>query len=75
MTRVIIIDIDNCIANVNKELKKRGYRTDVYPSPVPSRMFDDGSIFQYAEPMESVIKFIKEMINDKKDMYSNSEIN
>jgi hypothetical protein len=28
MSRIVIVDIDNCIANVNKALKDKGYRTD-----------------------------------------------
>ncbi|EAC6444033.1 hypothetical protein EPB42_15505, partial [Listeria monocytogenes] len=68
MSRIVIVDIDNCIANVNKALKDKGYRTDIYPSPVPSRLFDDGSIFKNAEPMKSVIENIEGIIDDKKDM-------
>lgn len=66
MSRIVIVDIDNCIANVNKALKDKGYRTDIYPSPVPSRLFDDGSIFKNAEPMKSVIENIEGIIDDKK---------
>ncbi|MDN8693669.1 hypothetical protein Q0N28_12495 [Staphylococcus aureus] len=68
MSRIVIVDIDNCIANVNKALKDKGDRTDIYPSPVPSRLFDDGSIFKNAEPMKSVIENIEGIIDDKKDM-------
>lgn len=68
MKRIVITDIDNTIANVNKELENKGYRTDIYPSPVPLHLFNDGSVFREAEPMEYVIKFIEQMIDDKQDM-------
>ena len=64
MSRIVVVDIDNCIANVNKALKDKGYRTDIYPSPVPSRLFDDGSIFKNAEPMKSVIENIEGIIDN-----------
>lgn len=62
MPKTVIVDIDNCIANINRELKKLGYWTDLYPSPIPTDIFIDGSLFSNALPMVSVIKKIEEMV-------------
>lgn len=59
MKRIILVDVDNCIANVNSELQKKGYRTDVYPSPIPPNVFECGSIFRDAKPITNVINHIE----------------
>src|SRR5690625_3209266 len=68
MERIIVIDIDNCIANVNKELHERGYRIDVYPSPIPNNVLEDGSIFKEADPIHSVIEKVESIYRKDKDM-------
>lgn len=69
MKRIILVDLDNSIANVNGELQKRGYSTDVYPSPIPSCIFNDESIYRNARPIGSVIDTIKELNREGQDMF------
>lgn len=59
MSKIVICDIDNTVANVNQELEKRGYRTDVYPSPIPQEVLHDPDIYMEAEPIYPVIEKLK----------------
>lgn len=65
MRNIVLIDMDNTMANVNRELQKKGYITDVYPSPVPKGVFEDGSIFREAKPIQPVIDVIRALKKDK----------
>lgn len=68
MRKVLLVDIDNCIANTNEELQKMGYRTDIYPAPIPLSVFEDGSIFKNPKPMNNVINTIEKIYVKGKDI-------
>lgn len=38
-TKLVCIDIDNTLANVNRELEKLGYNIDIYPNPFIDKNF------------------------------------
>lgn len=38
-TRLVCVDIDNTLANVNKELNKLGYDINIYPNPFIDKKF------------------------------------
>ncbi len=60
MQRIIFVDICNSLADVNSELKKRGYRTDIYPSPIPKEAFTE-QLFMDAQPIRSVIELVQKL--------------
>lgn len=39
LNKVVFVDVDNTLADLNTELKEKGYRTDIYPSPIPESVF------------------------------------
>jgi hypothetical protein len=61
MREILFCDVCNTIANVNKELEKRGFRTDIYPSPIDKEVWKDNRIFIDAEPIWSVIELLREL--------------
>lgn len=61
---ILFVYICNTLANINEQLKKRGVRVDIYPSPVPSDLFNDTVIFKEARPIIPVINKVKELAKE-----------
>jgi len=58
--QIIFVDICNTLCDINSELEKRGCRTDIYPSPISEKIFNDG-LFASAEPIQPVIDLVKQL--------------
>lgn len=58
---IIFVDICNTIANVNNQLVKRGFHTDIYPCEVPVHVWEDTLTFKEAEPIKPVIYFVTKL--------------
>lgn len=61
MKKILLVDLDNTLANTNGQLKKMGIDTGSYPAPVPEEIWNDGRIFLNAEPILPVISFVMAM--------------
>ncbi|WP_028991443.1 5' nucleotidase, NT5C type [Thermoanaerobacter thermocopriae] len=65
--KIIAVDIDNTLANVNSELEKRGYSTNVYPHPELTEKFwetlEGITTLYNAKPIFSTIKTVNTFIN------------
>lgn len=66
--KVMLVDIDNTLANINKELRKQGINTNVYPSPVPKDIWKDGTIYKDAKPILPIVNWVKRLSASKNNV-------
>lgn len=62
MQKVFFVDVCNSLADINTELRKRGYRTDIYPGPVPAEVFTY-QLFADAQPIQPIIELVKSLVS------------
>ncbi|ERM91244.1 hypothetical protein O163_11470 [Caldanaerobacter subterraneus subsp. yonseiensis KB-1] len=65
--KIVAVDIDNTLVNVNGELEKRGYDINIYPHPDLTEKFWESlegiKILYNAKPIISTIKTVNTFIN------------
>ncbi|WP_028987559.1 hypothetical protein [Thermicanus aegyptius] len=68
MKKILLVDLDNTLADTNGQLKKMGIDTGSYPAPVPEEVWNDGRIFLNAEPILPVVSFVLAMYGFRNDI-------
>jgi hypothetical protein len=69
MRKTWLIDICNSLADLNTELEKRGFRTDIYPAPSPKEIWQDMSIYSTARPIWNIIRLVKKLAETSDIIY------
>lgn len=66
--KVFFVDICNTLADINGELSKMGYQTDVYPCLAPAEIYTE-RLFRKAQPIWTCINLVKKLAESHSIVY------